>query len=123
MFSGINFIRPLTVKLGHGSAKRLGCLSTCLTTQAVFLEQGPSLETDNFIMALRQFVSRRGPPEEIRSDRGTNFVVAEGELQDAIRGWDTTKIYQELQQKGVKWTFFRTCPESGKDWCRVRRST
>ena len=121
-FSGVDFFRPLMVKWGRGSAKRWECLFSCLTTRAVFLELVPSLETDDFIMALRQFVSRRGPPEEIRSDRGTNFVVAERELQDAIRGWNNTKIYQELQQKGVKWTFLRTCPESGKDWCRVRRS-
>ena len=70
-----------------------------------FLELVPSLETDDFIMALRQFVSQRGPPEEIRSDRGTNFVGVEPELQDAIRGWNNTRIYHELQQKGVKWTF------------------
>ena len=47
----------------------------------------------------------KGPLEEIRSDRGTNFVGAERELKEAIRGWNNTKIYQELQQKGVKWTF------------------
>ena len=29
----------------------------------------------------------------------------ERELQDAIRGWNNTKIYQELQQKENKWTF------------------
>ena len=62
------------------------------------------METDGFIMALRQFVSRRGPPEEMRSDRGTNFIRAERELQDAIKGWNNTKIFQELQQRGVKWT-------------------
>ena len=56
-------------------------------------------------MALRQFVNRRGPPEVIRSDRGTNFVGAERELKEAIEGWNNAKIYQELQQKGVKWTF------------------
>ena len=104
-FSGIDFFGPLMVKWGRGSAIRWGCLFTCLTTRAVFLELVSSLGTDDFIMALRQFVSRRGPPEEIRSDRGTNFVGAERELQDAIKGWNNTKICQELQQKGVKWTF------------------
>ena len=79
-FSGVDFFGPLMVKWGRGSAKRRGCLFTCLTTRAVFLELVPSLETDDFIMALRQFVSRRRPPEEIRSDRGTNFVGGEREL-------------------------------------------
>ena len=93
------------VKSGRNSAKRWGCLFTCLTTRAVFLELVLSLETDDFIMVLRQFVSRRGTPKEIRSDRGTNFVGAERELQDSIRGWNNTKIYQELPHKGVKWAF------------------
>ena len=97
-FSGVDFFGPLMVKWGRGSANGWGCLFTCLTTRAVFLELVPSLETDDFIMALQQFVSRREPPEEIRSDRGTNFVGAERELQDAIRGWNSTKIYQELQK-------------------------
>ena len=104
-FSGVDFFGPLMVKWGRGSAKRWGCLFTCLTTRAVFLELVPSVETDDFIMALRQFVSQRGPPEEIRSDRGTNFVGGERELQDAIKGWNNTKICQELQQRGFKWTF------------------
>ena len=86
--------------MGTRFSETLGCLLTCLITRAVFLELVPSLETDGLIMAQRQFVSR-----EIRSDRGTNFVGAERELQDAIRGWNNSKIYQELQQKGIKWTF------------------
>ena len=45
------------------------------------------------------------PLTEIRSDRGTNFIGMEHELQDAIKGWNNTKICQELQQRGVKWTF------------------
>ena len=65
-FSGVDFFGPLMVKWGRGSAKRWGCLFTCLTTRAVFLELVPSLETDDFMMALRQFVSRRAPPR--RSD-------------------------------------------------------
>ena len=51
-FSGVNFFGPLMVKWGRGSTKRWGCLFTCLTTQAVFLELVPSFETDDFIMAL-----------------------------------------------------------------------
>ena len=104
-FSGVDFFGPLMVKWGRGSAKRWGCHFTCLTTRAVFLKQVPTLETDDFIMALRQFISRRGPPEEIRSDRGTNFVGAERELKEAIGGWNLAKIGQDLQQRGVKWTF------------------
>ena len=34
-----------------------------------------------------------------------SFYRAERELKEAIRDWNNTKIYQELQQKEVKWTF------------------
>ncbi|XP_022801565.1 uncharacterized protein LOC111339226 [Stylophora pistillata] len=64
-FSGVDFFGPLMVKWGRGSAKRWGCLFSCLTTRAVFLELVPSLETDDFIMALRQ---PKGTPPR-KSDR------------------------------------------------------
>ena len=75
-FTGVDLFGPLTVKWGRGTAKRWGCLFTCLTTHAVYLEVTPSLEAGDFIMILRQFISRRGPPKEIWSDRGTNFIGA-----------------------------------------------
>ena len=106
--------------MGPWFSETLGMPIHLFNNASRFLELVPSLETDDFIMALRQFVSRRGPPEEIRSDRGTNFVGAERELQDAIKGWNNTKICQELQQKGVKWTFH---PPTAAHMSRVRRST
>ncbi|XP_031565069.1 uncharacterized protein LOC116300350 [Actinia tenebrosa] len=80
-YAGVDLFGPMTVKWGRGTAKRWGCLFTCLNTRAVYLDVVPSLEADDFIMILRQFVSRRGPPNEIWSDRGTNFVGANNELQ------------------------------------------
>ena len=75
-FTGVDLFGTLTVSWGRGTAKRWGCLFTCLRTRAVYLEVTPSLEADDFIMILRQFISRRGPPKEIWSDRGTNFIGA-----------------------------------------------
>ena len=67
-FTGVDLFGPLTVQWGRGTAKRWGCLFKCLTTRAVYLEVTPSLEADDFIMILGQFISRRGPPKEIWSD-------------------------------------------------------
>ena len=104
-FTGVDLFGPLTVKWGRGTAKRWGCLFTWLTTRAVHLEVTPSLETDDFIMVLRQFISRRGPPKEIWSDRGTNFVGASRELKEAIAHWNEETIERQLQQKGIRWVF------------------
>ena len=70
-FTGVDLFEPLTVKWGRRSAKRWECLFPCLMTCAVHLDATPSLETDDFIMILRQFVSRRGPPKETWSERST----------------------------------------------------
>ena len=104
-FIGVHSFGPLTVKWGRGTAKRWGSLFTCLATHAVCLDATPSLETDDFIMILRQFISRRGPPKEMWSDRGTNFVGASRELRESIARWNEEKIDCQLQQKGIKWVF------------------
>ena len=61
IFTSVDLFRPLTVKWGRGTAKRwVVCL---LASQLVLhFELTPSLETDDFIMVLRQFISRRRPP-------------------------------------------------------------
>ena len=101
-FTGVDLFGPLTVTWGRGTAKRWGWLFTCLTTRAVYLAMTPSLETDDFTMVLRQFISRRGPPKEIWSDRGTNFVGTNRELKEAIAHWNEETIERQLQQKGIK---------------------
>jgi hypothetical protein len=73
-YTGVDLFGPLSVKWGRGSAKRWGCLFTCLTTRGVYLDIVQSLGTDDFILLLRQFISRRGPPEELRSDNGSNLT-------------------------------------------------
>lgn len=52
---------------------------------------------NDFIMILRQFMSRRGPPKEMWSDRGTNSVGANRELKESIARWN-----KETQQRGIK---------------------
>ncbi|XP_068712333.1 uncharacterized protein [Montipora foliosa] len=54
-------------------------------------------------MILRQFISRRGPPKEIWSDRETNFIGANRELKESIAQWTEERIERQLQQKGTKW--------------------
>ena len=102
-FTDVDLFGPLKVKWGRGTAKGWGCLFTCFTTRAVYLEVTPSLEADDFIMILRQFISRRGPPKEIWSDRGTNFIGANRELKESIAEWNDETIERQLQQRGIKW--------------------
>lgn len=45
------------------------------------LEVTHSLTTDSFIAAFQRFTSRRGVPEKVYSDNGTNLVSGDHELR------------------------------------------
>ena len=76
-----------------------------MVTRAVHLEVVTSMETDSFINALRRFVARRGPPSDIYSDNGTNFVGADRELKQSLQEWNQSQIADFLSQKGIQWHF------------------
>jgi hypothetical protein len=103
--------------------KMLGVSYTCLTSRAVFLEVAPSLSTDDFFMVLRQFICRRGPPEELLSDNGSNFAGASLEIQESTEEWNQEKIQKELQQRGVKWVSPPTAAPMSGVWEILVQST
>ena len=97
---GIDFFGPLLTKTGHrGSQQKRYCLLiTCLSTRAVHLELAQSLSTDSFLMALRRFIARRGKPEVVYSDNGTNLRAGERELRRLIQEWNQQDIGDQLAQ-------------------------
>ena len=104
-YVGVDYFGPLYVRQGRSQVKRYGCVFTCLTIRAVHIEIAHSLDTSSFLNALRRFISRRGTPEMIRSDNGTNFVGGERELREALETWNQQKINNDLCQKGISWKF------------------
>jgi hypothetical protein len=103
--TGVDYFGPIEVTSGRETLKRYGCLFTCLNTRAIHLEISPSLDADDFINTLRQFISRRGPVQEIWSDNGTNFVGANRELKDALSQLNSGIVESTLKEKGIKWKF------------------
>ena len=122
--TGVDFFGPFHVKQGRSLVKRYGVLFTCLVTRAVHIEMAVSLDTDAFVNALRRFIARRGQVKSMRSDNGTNFVGAERELREAIRGWNQSKIASFLLQRSIDWTFNTpAASHHGGSWERLIRST
>ena len=120
---GIDCFGPFMVKRGRSQEKRYGCIFTCLVTRAVHIEVLHSLETDSFIDALQRFISRRGRPEIIRSDNGTNFKGGQRELREELEKWNQEKIKNFLQQKQIKWLCNPpTASNFGGVWERLIRS-
>lgn len=104
-YVGVDCFGPLEVRCGRNMVKRYGVLFTCLSVRAIHIEVVHSLDTNSFINALRRFIARRGPPLQMRSDNGGNFVKGEKELREAINKWNQGKIHEFLLAKSVKWIF------------------
>ena len=75
-YVGTDCFGPYHVKYRQGDILRYGCLFTCFSTRAIHLEMLYTMEADSFINCIRRFIARRGHPEVLFSDNGTNFVGA-----------------------------------------------
>ena len=121
---GVDCFGPYMVKQGRSVVKRYGCIFTCLVMRAIHIEILHSLNTDSFLNALQRFISRRGQPEIIRSDNGTNFIGAERELREGLRRWNQEQIHNNLLQQGINWKFNPpTASHMGGCWERQIRTT
>ena len=78
-YVGIDVFGPFHVKYGRSEIKRYSCLFTCLSIRAVHVEILNSLDTESFLNGFRRFTARRGCPEAVFSDNGTNLVWGEAE--------------------------------------------
>ena len=120
---GVDYFGPFFVKQGRSKTKRYGCIFSSLTTRAVHIEVAADLSTDSFINALRRFISRRGHPQKIWSDNGTNFVGAERVLSEALKAWNKNQINNYLRQREISWQFNPpTASHMGGSWERMIRS-
>ena len=115
-FVGVDCFGPFWVKRARSQVKRYGVLYTCLATRAIHLEVAQSMDTDSFLNSMRRFIARRGVPEVMRSDNGSNFVGGCKELREAISGWNKSQIHEFLLQRNVKWLFN---PPSGSHFAGV----
>ena len=105
--TSVDYGGPFTTIQGRGKRrqKRDLCLFTCLATRAVHLEMAFSLDTDSFLNAFYRMASRRGFPNEMYSDNGTNLKAADKELKQLITAIEPEKIQESVANKGVTWLF------------------
>ncbi|XP_062703662.1 uncharacterized protein LOC134286107 [Aedes albopictus] len=121
-FVGLDYFGPLTVRVGRASAKRWVALFTCLTTRAIHLEVATSLSTESCIQAIRRFIARRGAPQEVYSDQGTNFQGVSSELARQIRSINGT-LAATITNYRTQWKFNPPyAPHMGGVWERLVRS-
>ena len=83
----MDFGGPLITIQGGGKRqeKQYLCLFTCLATRAVHLEIAYGLSTDSLLNAFYRMASRRGLPDEVYSDNGTNFIGTDKNCRHYLR--------------------------------------
>ena len=122
-YVGVDYFGPMNVKYRRGTVKRYGCIFTCLTTRAVHIEVAHALNADSFLMALHRFIARRGKPQKLFSDNGTNFVAADRELAEEIQTINSLKLRGEMLLEAIEWSFNPPhAPHMGGAWERLIRS-
>jgi hypothetical protein len=105
-YVGIDVFGPMYVKRGRSQEKRYGCLFTCMSIRAIHIEMLNTLDSDSFVNALVRFSARRGVPDKIRSDNGTNFVGGHREIREAVDNWNQNKDAQRhLLLHHIEWEY------------------
>lgn len=117
--TGVDLFGPIEIKVHRSHEKRYGVIFT----RATHLEIAQDLSNDAFINVLRQFGCRRGFPEEIYSDNGTNFRKTDKVIRQAIDSWTQDQITQFTTMRNCKWIFNPpAAPHMGGAWERLIQS-
>ncbi|XP_061717053.1 uncharacterized protein LOC133524913 [Cydia pomonella] len=86
---GVDYAGPINSASRQGRGCRIVkvyiAIFICFTTKAIHLELVGDLTSNNYLMALNRFMSRRGKPANIYSDNGTSFVGAYNELSRFLK--------------------------------------
>lgn len=122
---GIDFAGPFKIKRGRirdpTKLKAYICLFICYATKAIHLELVSEMTTDAFLAALTRFAGRRGAPECIETDNGSNFIGADLELKEVrealLQAPDWDRVERWSAAKSILWKFTPVhSPQSGGFW-------
>ena len=80
-------------------------LFICTTTEAVQLEFVSGVSTAAFLAAMHRFISRKGCPSKIMSDKATNFKNAAKHLSEFIQLCRGERAQDFCTMKVIQWFF------------------
>ena len=119
-YVGVDVFGPFYVKYYRSEIKRYGCLFTCFGTRAIHIEKLDCLDTVSFLNGLRRFIARRGQPEIIYSDNGTNFVGGVADLKNSLKELSQKIINTYAVKHSIMWHFNPPkAPHMGGVWERL----
>ncbi|XP_013145931.1 PREDICTED: uncharacterized protein LOC106109047, partial [Papilio polytes] len=122
--TGVDFTGFVDIKSAKGrgikTTKGYVAVFVCMVTKAVHLELVSDLTSSAFLAALRRLAARRGAPQHIYSDNGTNFVKANRRLREEMIDLKSTideHFYTEITNMEIEWHFNApSWPSAGGLW-------
>lgn len=121
--TGVDYAGPFQVKDRQGRGCRVTkayvAVFVCFATRALHLELVSDLTKEAFLAALKRFVGRRGKPDKVYSDNGTNFKGAFHELAKLGKFLqdNANSLVEALENKGISWSFIPAgSPHFGGLW-------
>ncbi|WKX89443.1 hypothetical protein Q1695_008809 [Nippostrongylus brasiliensis] len=103
---GLDYLGPITAIRDGITGKTWICLITCMATRAIHLEVVLDNSAQEFLLAFRRFVARRGAPRIIYSDNSTTFHAAENIIKTVLHApasWKTITDYCTARK--IIWRF------------------
>ncbi|XGW02582.1 hypothetical protein V3C99_014542, partial [Haemonchus contortus] len=102
--AGCDFLGPIESATHE---KMYVCLYTCLTTRAVHLEVVEDLSAGAFLNSFIRFISRRGVPNYVRSDCGSNFKLGQKVIEKLFEENENGDkfVMSYCATEGVQWIF------------------
>ena len=120
---GIDFAGPLYVKSDTQTKKAYIALFTCAVTRAVHLELVSDMSTENFLLALKRCIARRGLCKVIYSDNAKTFKRADQDLKELWKSFKEPELTAFFTEKGISWKFIaERAAWWGGFWERLVRS-
>lgn len=117
---GMDYFGPIHVTVGRRKEKRWGVIFTCLAVRAIHLEVSYTLNSDSTVMAIMRMACRRGKPQSIFCDNGTNFVAAAKELKESLKTLNRSAVIDSMSSKGIDFKFNPpTAAHMGGAWERL----
>uniref|UniRef100_A0A1I7TP05 Integrase catalytic domain-containing protein n=1 Tax=Caenorhabditis tropicalis TaxID=1561998 RepID=A0A1I7TP05_9PELO len=97
--TGLDNFGPFTYKKEDGTeGTAFGTIFTCTVTRLVHIEVVQDTTAQQFVQAFRRFVALRGTPKQVVSDNGTNFVLGQKIIEEAIKRCPSAET-------GINWKF------------------
>ena len=82
-YTGLDYFDPIYIQAESSKEKVWVRFFTCVTVRAIHLELVKDMTAEQFLLALRRFIARRGKPTQIILDNAPQFKLAKTAIDKA----------------------------------------